>query len=60
MGSIMAALLQEPAPPLFFFLTALDLHCCAGLSSRGEWGLLSSCSAELLIMVPSLVVEQGL
>ena len=59
MGSITAALLL-PAPPLFFFLTTLDLHRCAGLSSRGEWGLLSSCGAELLIVVPSLVVEQGL
>ena len=53
MGSIMAAL-------FFFFLPALDLHCCVGFSSCGEWGLLSSCGAELLTVGPSLVVEQGL
>ena len=58
MGSITAALWLS-APPLFFFLTALDLHCCAGFSSRGEWGLLSRCGAELLVVLPSLVVEQG-
>ena len=59
MGSIMAALLLS-APLLFFFLPALDLHCCVGFSSCGEWGLLSSCGVELLTVGPSLVVEQGL
>ena len=31
---------------IYLFLTALGLRCCVrAFSSRGEWGLLSSCGA---------------
>ena len=46
----------SPTFPLFDH-TGSSLLC--GLSRCGEWGLLSSCRAELLIVVLSLVVEQG-
>ena len=46
---------------LFFFLTALGLHCCAqAFSSCSEWGLLFGAVHRLLIVVASLVAEHGL
>ena len=45
----------------FFFLVALDLHCCMQVfSSCGEQGLLFIAVHGLLIAVASLVAEHGL
>ena len=46
---------------LFLFLATLGLRCCVcAFSSCGEWGLLFVAVRGLLIVVASLVAEQGL
>ena len=45
---------------LFLFLAGLGLRCCMrAFSSCSEWGLLFVAVRGLLIVVASLVVEQG-
>ena len=42
-------------------MAVLGLRCCSwAFSSCSEWGLLSSCDAQLLPAVASLVAEHGL
>ena len=46
---------------LLLFLAALGLHCCArAFSSCGDQGLLFVVVRGLLLVMASLVVEQGL
>ena len=46
---------------IYLFLAALGLRCCVqAFSSCSEWGLLFVAVHGLLIVVVSLVVEQGL
>ena len=44
---------------IYLFFIVLHLLLCRLFSSCGTWGLLSSCSAGVLIAVASLVVEHG-
>ena len=43
----------------YLFLAALGLCCTRAFSSCGEWGLLFVAMHRLLILVASLVAEQG-
>ena len=46
---------------IYLCLAALGLHCCLwAFSSCGEWGLLFVAVHKPLIVVASLVVENGL
>ena len=61
LGNCAAFILFHLLKKIFFFLVALDLHCCMQVfSSCGEQGLLFIAVRGLLIAVASLVAEHGL